>query len=417
MTAFRDLLSRNRDMRMIWLAGVVSLVGDWFSQVVLLALVSKYNPGSEGTAISLLILARFVPMLIFTGPAGVLLDRFNRRDLLVWSNYIRAAVGVMYLFAVADPSLQWLIFVGTAIQATLATVYEPGQAALVSNVCAGEDLITGNTLINITWSAALAAGGALGGLAAAAFGVGPALAFDIVTFVAAGLLLAQVRGYSHTPAGADAPPEDTSLAEGIRYVRAQPSTLATLLVKFGGSLGNVDTAMTIFATQIFVMGADGLISIGVLYTAFGLGAIAGPLLTNRLSDGSDTSLRRWILVGFAAQVVGWLVLGWAGTIIIVCVALVLRGTGGSVNWTYSTILLQRSTPDRYRGRVFAMDMVLYTLATIFATLVQGSLVDALGVENIGVVAVGTAALSVLPLLGWGWAVRRWGRRAAFTPTG
>jgi len=75
-------------------------------------------------------------------------------------------------------------------------------------------------------------------------------------------------------------------------------------------------------------------------------------------------------------------------------------------------LLQRSTPDHYRGRVFAMDMVFFTIATIFATLTQGALIDRLGEENIGLVSIGTAALSVLPLLGWGWAIRRWNRRAA-----
>ena len=410
MTIFIDLLRRNRDMRMIWLAGLVSLIGDWFSLVVLLTLVSKYNPTNPGLAISLLFLARFVPSLIFTPMAGVLLDRFNRRNLLAWSNYARAVVGVMFLFAVADPSLQGLLYLGTILQAILATVYEPGQAALVSNVCAGEDLINGNTLINATWSAALAVGGALGGLAAASFGVAAALSFDIVTFAVSGALIMMVHGYVHQP-GENGSHADTSLTEGLRYLKTQPSTVATLLVKFGGSLGNVDTAMTIFATQIFVMGDDGLISIGLLYTAFGIGAVLGPILTNRFSDGSDASLRWWILIGFLTQALGWLILGWAGVILVVCIGLALRGTGGSVNWTYSSILLQRSTPDQYRGRVFAIDMVFFTIATIFATLLQGWLIDWLGEENIGVIAIGTAALSLLPLLGWGWAIRRWNRLA------
>jgi len=418
MRIFIDLLRRNRDLRMIWLAGLVSLIGDWFSLVVLLTLVSKYNPTNPGLAISLLFLARFVPSLIFTPMAGVLLDRFNRRTLLAWSNYSRAVVGVMFLFAVADPGLQGLIYLGIILQAILATVYEPGQAALVSNVCEGEDLINGNTLINVTWSGALAVGGALGGLAAAAFGVGTALIFDILTFIASGVLIMRVRGYVHQPGGAEGQAEDTSLVEGLRYIKSQPSTLATLLVKFGGSLGNVDIAMTIFATQIFVMGDDGLISIGLLYTTFGIGAILGPILTNRFSDGSDASLRRWILIGFGTQALGWLILGWAGVIAVVCIGLILRGTGGSVNWTYSSILLQRTTPDHYRGRIFAIDMAFFTLATIFATLVQGWLIDALGktnpsiAQNISVISVGTAALSVLPLLGWGWAIRRWTQRAA-----
>lgn len=410
MSLYLDLLRRNRDLRMIWLAGLVSLIGDWFSFVVLLALISKYNPENPGLAVSALFLARFIPALIFTPMAGVLLDRFNRRNLLAWSNYTRAAVGVLYLFALTDASQQWLIYLGIIIQAILATVYEPGQAALITNVCDGEDLINGNTLINATWSASLAVGGAVGGLVAAAFGVSAALTIDVLTFIASGALVMSVRGYKHQP-GANTH-QDTSLTEGLRYITSQPSTLATLLVKFGGSIGNVDTAMTIFATQIFVMGDDGLVSVGLLYTAFGVGAVLGPVITNRLSDGSDSALRWWIFIGFVAQALGWLVLGWAGGILVVCLGLILRGTGGSVNWTYSSILLQRTTPDIYRGRVFAMDMVFYTLATIFATIVQGGLIDALGEEQIGVVALGTAGLSVLPILGWGWAVRRWNRKTA-----
>lgn len=418
MSVYLDLLRRNRDMRMIWLAGLVSLIGDWFSFVVLLALVSKYNPENPGVAISVLFLARFIPALIFTASAGVLLDRFNRRNLLAWSNYTRAVVGILYLFALTDSSQQGLIYLGVILQAILATVYEPGQAALITNVCEGQDLINANTLINATWSAALAIGGAVGGIVAAAFGVNVALLIDVGTFVAAGALIMAVRGYVHQSATTDhAHPTDTSLSEGVRYIKAHPSTLATLLVKFGGSLGNVDTAMTIFATQIFVLGEDGLISVGLLYTAFGIGAVLGPIITNRLSDGSDSSLRRWILVGFVAQALGWLVLGWAGVIVVVCLGLILRGTGGSVNWTYSSILLQRSTPDQYRGRVFAIDMVFYTIATIFATIVQGGLIDALGEEQIGVIAIGTAVLSILPALGWMWAMRRWRERAAVRAAG
>lgn len=409
MTIYIDLLRRNRDIRMIWLAGLVSLIGDWFSFVVLLALISKYNPENPGLAVSALFLARFIPSLIFTPLAGVLLDRFNRKNLLAWSNYTRGVVGVLYLFALTDSSQQGLIYLGIILQAVLATVYEPGQAALITNVCDGDDLINSNTLINATWSAALAIGGAVGGIVAAAFGIGTALAIDVATFMISGALIMAVTGYVHQ-AGAHQH-QDTSLTEGLRYIKSQPSTLATLLVKFGGSLGNVDTAMTIFATQIFVMGEDGLISVGLLYTAFGIGAVLGPILTNRFSDGSDASLRWWILIGFLAQAFGWLILGWAGVILVVCIGLIMRGTGGSVNWTYSSILLQRTTPDHYRGRVFAMDMVFYTLATIFATIVQGGLIDALGEENIAIVAVGTAALSVFPVLGWGWAIRRWSQRA------
>lgn len=444
MRQYLDLLKRNRDIRFIWFGEVVSLVGDWFSQVVLLALVVARSPGREGFAISTLILARFVPPLILSPMAGVLLDRFNRQQILIWSNFLRAGVGVLYLIAISDPALIWLIYIGVILQAVLGTVYMPGQSALVASVVPREDLVTANTLSNATWSAALAAGGALGGFVAATLGSTTALVFDVLTFVLAGFFLTQVRGYKYVStaqkrldaeqatdwavpvegqplaaisrevvaeslepvAEANREPE-TTLSDGLRYVRAHRPTLVTMFVKFGGSLGNVDSIMTILATQIFVMGTDGQLSLGIVYSAFGIGAIAGPLLANMLSDGSGKALRRWILAGFVAQVLGWVILGWASTLILVCMGLILRGMGGSVNWTYSSVLLQRTTPDQYRGRVFALDMTLFNLATAFATIVHGALIDALGPTNIEVVAFGTAALSVLPTLFWIWAQRNW----------
>lgn len=446
MQQYFDLLKRNRDIRFIWFAEVVSLVGDWFSQVVLLALVVARSPGHEGFAISSLILARFVPPLFLSPMAGVLLDRFNRQQILIWSNFLRAGVGVLYLIAISDPALLWLIYIGVILQAILGTVYMPGQSALVASVVSHEELVTANTLSNATWSAALAAGGALGGFVAATLGSTTALIFDVLTFAVAGTLLLQVHGYKYLseadkrresselqaaqwavplegqklaavsrevvaeslePAAVRTDLPDATLSDGLRYVRNHPPTLFTMFVKFGGSLGNVDSIMTILATQIFVMGVDGQLSLGIVYSAFGVGSIIGPLLANSLSNGTGKTLRRWIMAGFVVQIFGWLILGWASTLILVCMGLMLRGMGGSVNWTYSSVLLQRTTPDQYRGRVFALDMTLFNLATAFATIVHGALIDALGPANVEVVAFGTAALSVLPLIGWIWAQRNW----------
>lgn len=436
MRQYVELLRRNRDLRYIWFAEVVSLVGDWFSQVVLLALVASRSPeGHEGLAVSTLILARFVPPLMLSPLAGVLLDRFNRQRILILSNYLRAACGVLFLIAVLSPDMLWLIYAGIILQAILGTVYMPGQSALVASVVAPQDLVTANTLSSATWSAALALGGALGGFVAAAFGSTVALIIDISTFLIAGTFLLGVRGYVFVPTAkpvASSPSQpETSFADGLRYIRSRPATLATLFIKFGGSLGNVDSIMTILATQIFVLGVNGQLSLGIFYSAFGLGSIVGPMVTNALNDGSGKSLRRWILIGFIGQALGWLLIGWASTVLLLCLALMLRGMSGSVNWTYSTVLLQRTTPDHYRGRVFAFDMMFFNLATAFATIVHGTLIDSysainvasirlalppdiatvtaryLGTGNITVVAFGTALLSLLPLAVWVWAQRRW----------
>jgi MFS family permease len=158
--------------------------------------------------------------------------------------------------------------------------------------------------------------------------------------------------------------------------------------------------MTIFATQIFVLGTSGQLSLGIMYSAFGVGAIIGPILLNRFNDGSVLSMRSLIIVGFLFATLGWFVLGSALSLVVVCIALILRGMGGSVNWTYSTVMIQKLVPNSYLGRMFSMDMAIFYLATVLSTLAHGSLVDTLGAENIRLIAFGTMVVSLLPLIGW-----------------
>ena len=132
-------------------------------------------------------------------------------------------------------------------------------------------------------------------------------------------------------------------------------------------------------------------------------------MLNRFNDGSVGAMRRLIIVGFIWCVLGWLVLGSAASLLIVCAALLLRAMGGSANWTYSTIMIQKLVPDSYLGRIFSMDMGMFYIAVVLSTLVHGSLVDTFGVANIDLIAYGTMVVSVVPLVLWVLLTRRLGR--------
>ena len=417
MIKYSRLLRDNPDFARLWLAQVVSLLGDWFGTIVLSTLVVRYSPGSEGLAVSGLLLARFIPSMLISPVAGVLVDRFDRKWLLGISNLLRVGVVLMFLLPLDNPGLLWLIYLLSVIQFILSSVFEPGQSSLIPNLVRREDLVLANTLISVTWSVMLALGAVAGGVVATLFGTAVALMINAMTFMVATLLIMSIRVYTRNVdrvvVGEVAHSEDKGFIEGLRFLRRTPEAASALLVKFGNSLGNVDTLMAIFATQIFVMGTDGQLSLGIMYSAFGLGAIAGPLILNRFNDGSPRVMRRLIGVGFFWVVLGWLALGGASSLLIVCLALMMRAMGGSANWTYSTIIIQKTVPDSHLGRVFSIDMALFYLATVLSTLVHGAVIDAVGVEEVRLVALGTMVVSVGPLLIW-LALNRWlnGRQAA-----
>lgn len=373
-----QLLRNNTGFTYLWTAQIVSLLGDWFNTIALSALVARFTDGS-GIAVGVFLMARFLPPLIVGPFAGALVDRFDRKTILIYSNILRTGIVLMFLLA-TSPDLLWLIYVLTIIQFSLSALFEPGQSALIPSLIAREDLVIANTLTSITWSVMLAVGAIIGGIVGALFGTATALVIDALTFALAAYLIwrIDVPPRQIDPAATEDDNDDNgSILQGLRYLRRNPPTIAVMLVKGGGSLGNTDTLMTIYATEIFILGTDGQLSLGILYSAFGLGALMGPLLLNRINNGTIFRMTQLIAFGFFLAVMGWVILGVSTTLVLVSIGLFVRAMGGSANWTYSSVILQKTVPDRYLGRVFALDLAAFQLATVLSIVIHGVLIDVL----------------------------------------
>jgi MFS family permease len=405
MTGYIDLLRRNPDYTRMWLAQAVSLLGDWFSTIALSALVVRYSSGS-GIAVSGLLLARFLPPLLIGPFAGVLVDRFNRKRLMIASDLIRALVVLMF-FLVRDPDHLWLIYALTIIQFVCGAVFEPARSALLPSLVAPEYLVKANILGSITWSVMLAAGAAIGGLVAAAFGATTALLVDAMTFLISALLIVSIR-YSEKHDSSRQQPTDgdsrLGFRDGLRYIAQHPATAAVLLVKLGGSIGSIDTLMVIYATRLFVVGDEGTGSLGILYSAFGIGAVIGPIVLNRFNNGTVPTMRRLISIGYVWITLGWLLLGGAPTLLAATVAVLVKAMGSSIYWTYSSVILQKTVPNHYLGRVFALDLAGFQLSTVVSVLVTGWLIEHIDTTNVPGIALGTGLVSLIPLVLWTLAV-------------
>ncbi|MFN8528075.1 MAG: MFS transporter [Anaerolineae bacterium] len=180
------------------MAQAISLMGDCFDTIVLAALVARYAvalTGDEtrsGLAISGLLLARFLPPLLVSPIAGVLLDRFDRKKLLIFSDVARVFI-VLGLLLATTPDRLWLIYLLTILQFVVSSLFEPGRNALLPSICREEDLVTANLLGSMTWSVMLAVGGMLGGFVAGQLGTSGALVIDAATFAVLALLIAQIK--------------------------------------------------------------------------------------------------------------------------------------------------------------------------------------------------------------------------------
>lgn len=408
MLRYWTLLRDNPEYSKLWLAQVISLTGDWFNTVVLSSMVAQFSGGS-GVAISIFLMLRVLPPMIVAPYAGVLLDRFNRKHLLIASNFLRALTVPFYLLA--GENTLWIIYLVTVIQFTLSGIFEPGQAAIIPALVKADDIVEGNTLLSISWSVMLALGAILGGIFAYFFGAMAALLADATTFAIAGILIVfvnydpeQGRKLQKALEDETGEIEDTSFLEGLRYIRRTPQIAAALFIKFGQSIGSVDTLLTIYATQIFLVNNNSELSLGILYSALGLGALIGPVMTNFINDGSVKQMRRLVAFGFALALICWPIFGWATSLLAVAIAIFIRAFGGSINWTYSSVIIQKTAPDAKLGRMFSLDMVGFYFASLVSTLIHGTLIDSLGLERLNWIIWGTFIVTLIPVGIWFWAV-------------
>jgi MFS family permease len=401
----------------LWFAQIISLFGDWFNIIALSALVAQYT-NKSGLAVSGLLLARVLPPFLVSPFAGVIVDRYNRKHLLIISDVMRTGVGLSLLFATSADRL-WLIYVATILQFMFSAIFEPARSAILPSLLPPDKLLKANTLSNVTWSVMLAVGAMVGGIITAAFGTTIALVVDAASFGVSALFLLTVHVQKTIPSPAVEGKKEVvkgGFLDGLAYARQHPEILIVLFVKFGLSIGNVDTLIITYGTALFVMGTNGTASLGILYAAFGLGALLGPALLNRFNDGRVFKMRRLMIISFIWVTVGWLLLGFAPSLWLAALALILRAMGGSATWTYSSTIIQMSSDNAYMGRMFSLDWSMFYLAVTVSTIVTGKALDSLGSSHAPDIAIISGILSIIPLLAWIAAVRWVEKHQAIIPT-
>jgi MFS family permease len=391
---YRALLRHNRAFRLLWYGQVASQLGDWLDAIALYALLLRLT--GSGAALAGLLVAQYLPSVLVGLGAGVVVDRLPRKAVLIAADLGRAALVLLFLL-VRAPGQVWLVYAVSALKFTLTSFFEPAREAVIPDVVARAELVAANGISSLTWSVMLTGGAALGGLVAGTLGTDLAFVLDALSFL---LSAAFTRGVpvreTHLKGRPPAHPLQ-ELREGLGYLLAHRDVAVYASSKALWSLGGggVLVLLPLFGKRVFPLGQDGALGMGVLYAARGIGAGLGPLLAQRWGGGSVRSLRRSLGPGFLLMGLGYLLLGAAPGLPAAAGALVLAHFGGSIQWVFSTALLQLEVPNRLQGRVFALEMALLTLVLCVSSYAAGLGADA----------------------GWGPRVLAWTVAGIFVPPG
>lgn len=369
-----QLLRENTSFTRLWLGQIVSNLGDWFNTVAVLALV--YDLTGSGLATGLIIIASTLPAFILTPFAGAIVDRFDRRKIMIVADVSRGFMALgMLLVRSADQI--WILYIFSGLLIAFASFFGPALNAAIPNLVKKEELISANGLSSSTWGLMLAVGAALGGVAIAAVGRDMAFVINSLSFFFSAAMVIWIRKpfghkivHEHPASLATTRRE---FAESLGFMRRHPQVLATVLVKTGiGLTGGILLLLTVFAQSVFHFGDSG---IGWFYSARGLGVLVGPYLARPLVGYDLGKMRRAILISFFVGSAGYLAFSGAPAFWIAAACIMVAHMGTGINWTLSSTMLQFLVPDRLRGRIFAIDFGLNTVSAAASTFAVGVAVE------------------------------------------
>jgi MFS family permease len=393
-----SLLRRNRDIRVVFGAQVVSFLGDWFTFVALAGLVEDVT-GSP-FLVSLVLVSMTIPGLFMSPIAGSFADKFDRRKILIVVSIIQACASLLLLLHSVVGI--WVVFFALSIIAAFAAFVGPATSAAIPNLTDNEDdLRRASALFGSTWGIMLAVGAALGGVFASVFGRNAAFIANAVSFLIAALLFASVRRpmqserTKNTSTRRVRPLAD--MKEAINIAKKDKIILALLCSKMTFAVGaGIVSQLAVLASTAFNTGDAGR---GLLIGVRGIGSGLGPIIGARIVGRDMAKLLK--VCGFAGLIFAacYLAAAFSPFIGMAAVFIALAHLSGGAQWTLSTLGLQIESPDEIRGRVIAGDMALVNTMIGITSILAGLTSEAIGVRYaIMVFSIAAAIASVIYLI-------------------
>jgi Na+/melibiose symporter-like transporter len=377
---------RQRDVRRLLAAGLVSTTGDWILRV---GLVYRVYVLTGSTVVSaFLLLASFVPQVLLGSFAGVFVDRWDRKRTMVMSNLLLAA-GLLPLLAVSTASRVWVVYVVLAWEGCVQQFFAPAEQALLPCLVDDEHLVSTNALNGQTRDLSRLLGGAIGGVVVVAGGIVALTLIDVASFGVSAYLIARIRVAAIEPETAERDVEQVPSAlfaewrDGLRLSTHQRVLRVILVFMLVTSLGE-GIMGTLFAPFVrSVLHGSGQ-AYGVVVSVQAVGGILGGVVAAALGHRVRASrLFGWGAVAFGAiDLVMFLYpLGYVA-VWPAAICMVVVGLPGALTLAGAMTLLQRNADDSHRGRVFGALGAVEGVAVVLGTLTAGFLA-----ESIGIIAV------------------------------
>ena len=359
----------------IWIGQFVSLVGTGMTRFAIT--IFAWQVTGEVTALALMGFFAFGPTVLLSPFAGAIVDRANRKLVMMLSDLGAGLMTVLMLVLFLTDALQiWHLYIIGALSGAFESFQFPAYSAAVTTMLPKEQYARANGLMSVVENGSSVVAPILAGAMIALVGIGGVLTIDVISFVIAvlALLIVYVPQPQETAAGrAGKGSLWKEAGYGFRYILARPSLLGLLLVflviNFTGSFGFV-----LLAPMILARSGNQELVLGSVQSTFGIGGVAGGLLLS-LWGGPKRRIHG-VLLGLAlASLLGEGTLGLGrGIAVWAAGAFFISFFIPIINGSSQAIWQAKVAPD-VQGRVFSVRRLIAQVTAPIAILLAGPLAD------------------------------------------
>ena len=404
MVSFFQLLRQNSNYRHTWMGQVVSEIGDHFNNIAVFSLALATT--KSGLVVSGVMLSRAIPAVMAGPIAGVLLDRLDRRQVMIASDLIRGLVALCFILTVHRKDT-WLLFVLSGLLMFASPFFTSGRSAILPTIANKEELHTANSLTQTTQWTTLTLGTFLAGASVMQFGYQWAFFGNALSFFFSAWAISRLK----PPSGSFRAPREAlteaevvrpwhEYKEGLRYMRSNPLIFGIALIGVGWATGGgaAQILFSIFGEIVFNRGPAG---IGIVWGCAGIGLLVGGAFGHWFGRRiSFATYKRTVAICFVLHGGTYVIFsqmrnfGWALFFIGASRAAV------AVSSVLNVSQLLRHVDNKFRGRVFSTQESMIWSTMMISMMLAGIATQYYDPRTIGACA---GILSSTTAIFWGWA--------------
>ena len=383
----------------MWFGHLISHAGDAVFMIALPWLMLDIT-GSKSLT-SLVSMSAYLPAVLFGLFAGVVVDRYNRKWIMIYSDILRALlVAVIPLSLIYGFISPLLIGTITFSLSTFSAFFYPARDSLIPHIVTAEELPAANSAISVSGQMSHLLGPLFAGIGISIFGLRHLFTADAISFLFSILLISLIVGPARKLTIEKHPPKWQGIVEGLTYVNSHKGLRILLILTFVNNIfimGPAIIGLPVFVREVLTSDFGVLAKLEVAMAA---GMIVGSFVFWKAEKNiSPISI---LLFGIVMDGITYTLLFFADTSFIAILVLIIHGIGIPLITVSRTTIIQAVVPDEFRGRLFSMIYMAVMGTTAISVGLTGFILEFIGADSlfllIGVGAASTVIIGFNPAL-------------------